>query len=162
MAGLELQERFEVSSSGITFEQLAKDAPEELANSINETGVFILPSHETKDSFYTGSLDTLDYLNDNGLKADIYTNDEDYKELGLHAADIWLGTFFVKNIVIPVFCGVIASYIYEKLKAKKDDKISVKFIVEKKDGKSSAVSFDGKVEEMEKALNAVKVFSNDD
>ena len=162
MAGLELQERFEVSSSGITFEQLAKDAPEELANSINETGVFILPSHETKDSFYTGSLDTLDYLNDNGLKADIYTNDEDYKELGLHAADIWLGTFFVKNIVIPVFCGVIASYIYEKLKAKKDDKISVKFIVEKKDGKSSAVSFDGKVEEMEKALNAVKEFSNDD
>lgn len=162
MAGLELQERFEVSSSGITFEQLAKDAPEELANSINETGVFILPSHETKDSFYTGSLDTLDYLNDNGLKADIYTNDEDYKELGLHAADIWLGTFFVKNIVIPVFCGVIASYIYEKLKAKKDDKIFVKFIVEKKDGKSSAVSFDGKVEEMEKALNAVKGFSNDD
>lgn len=162
MAGLEFQERFDVSSSGITFEQLAKDAPEELVNSINETGVFILPSHETEDSFYTGSLDTLDYLNDNGLKADIYTNDEDYNELGLHAADIWLGTFFVKNIVIPVFCGVIASYIYEKLKAKKDDKISVKFIVEKKDGKSSTVSFDGKVEEMEKALNAVKEFGNDD
>ncbi|MFC3203241.1 hypothetical protein ACFOEW_15625 [Alteromonas oceani] len=162
MAGLEFQERFDVSSSGITFEQLVTDAPEELSNSINKTGVLILPSHETEDSFYTGSLDTLDYLNDNGLKTDIYANDEDYKELGLHAADIWLGTFFVKNIVIPVFCGVIASYIYEKLKAKKDDKISVKFIVEKKDGKSSTVSFDGKVEEMEKALNAVKEFSNDD
>lgn len=38
----------------------------------------------------------------------------------------------------------------------------MKFIVEKKDGKSSTVSFDGKVEELEKALNAVKEFSNDD
>lgn len=119
MAGLEFKERFDVSSSGITFEELAKDAPEELLNNINETGVFILPSHETDDSFYTGSLDTLDYLNDNGIKTEIYANDEDYKELGLHAADIWLGTFFVKNIVIPVFCGLIASYIYDKLKAKK-------------------------------------------
>lgn len=162
MAGLEFKERFDVSSSDITFEQLAKDAPEELSNNINEIGVLILPSHETDDSFYTGSLDTLDYLNDKGLKADIYANDEDYKELGLHAADIWLGTFFVKNIVIPIFCGVIASYIYEKLKAKKDDKISLKFIVEKKDGKTSTVSFDGKVEEVGKALDAVKEFSNED
>lgn len=132
MAALEFKERFDVSSSDITYEKLAKDAPEELSNNINEIGVLILPSHETDDSFYAGSLDTLDYLNNKGLKADIYANDEDYKELGLHAADIWLGTFFVKNIVIPIFCGVIASYIYEKLKANKDDKISLKFIIEKK------------------------------
>lgn len=162
MAGLEHEERFEVSSSDITYEQLAKDAPEELSNNINELGVLILPSHETVDSFYHGSLDTLDYLNDNGVKTDIYANDDDYKELGLHAADIWLGTFFVKNFVIPVFCGVIASYIFDKLKAKKDDKISLKFIVEKKDGKTSTVSFDGKVEEVGKALDAVKEFSSED
>lgn len=162
MAGLEFKERFEVSSSDVTFEQLAKVAPKELSTNINKIGVLILPSHETDDSFYTGSLDTLDYLNEKGLKTDIYANDEDYKELGLHAADIWLGTFFVKNIVIPIFCGVIASYIYDKLKAKNDDKIFLKFIVEKKDGKTSIVSFDGKVEEVGKALNAVKEFSNED
>lgn len=162
MAGLEFKERFDVSSSDIIFEQLAKDAPEELASNINELGVLILPSHETNDSFYAGSLDTLDYLNDNGVKTDIYANDDDYKELGLHAADIWLGTFFVKNFVIPVFCGAIASYIYDKLKAKKDDKISLKFIVEKQDGHTSTVSFEGKVEEVGKALDAVKEFSSDD
>lgn len=151
-----------MSSSDITYEQLAKEAPEELSDNINELGVLILPSHETDDSFYHGSLDTLDYLNDNGVKTNIYANDDDYKELGLHAADIWLGTFFVKNFVIPVFCGVIASYIFDKLKAKTDDKISLKFIVEKKDGKTSTVSFDGKVEEVGKALDAVKEFSNED
>lgn len=162
MAGLEFKERYDVSSSGTTFEQLAKEAPDELLEYIDEVGILILPSHDTDDCFYTGSLDTLDYLNDNGLKAEVYANDEDYKELGLYAADIWLGTFFVKNIVIPVFCSVISSYIYDKLKANKDDKISLKFIVEKKNGTSSTVSFDGKVEGVEKALNAVKEFSNDD
>lgn len=162
MAGLESKERFEVSSSDITFEQLVKDAPEELSSNINDVDVVILPSHETDDSFYSGSLDTLDYLNGNDLKTEIYANDEDYKELGLHGADIWLGTFFVKNFVIPIFCGVVASYIYEKLKAKKDDKISLKFIVEKKDGTTSTVAFDGKVEEVGKALDAVKEFSNED
>ncbi|EIS3738858.1 hypothetical protein [Aeromonas caviae] len=162
MAGLESKERFEVSSTDITFEQLVKDAPEELLSNINDVDVLILPSHETDDSFYSGSLDMLDYLNGNVLKTEIYANDEDYKELGLHGADIWLGTFFVKNFVIPIFCGVVASYIYEKLKAKNDDKISLKFIVEKKDGTTSTVAFDGKVEEVGKALDAVKEFSNED
>jgi len=162
MAGLEFKQRFEVSASDVVFEQLAKDAPEEVLGNINELGVLILPSHETEDSFYSGSLDTLDYLNNNGVKADIYANDDDYKELGLHAADIWLGTFFVKNFVIPIFCSVIAAYIYDKLKAKRDDKISLKFIVEKKDGRTSTVSFDGKIEDVGKALDAVKEFSNED
>lgn len=162
MAVLDFKERFEVSSSDITFEKLMKDAPEELINNINDVGILILPSHETDDSFYSGSLDTLDYLNGNDLRTEIYVNDEEYKELGLHGADIWLGAFFVKNFVIPIFCGVIASYIYEKLKATKDDKISLKFIVEKKDGTTSMVAFDGKVEEVGKALDAVKKFSNED
>lgn len=162
MAGLEFKERFEVSSSDTTFEELMKNAPEELLNNINDVSVLILPSHETDDSFYSGSLDTLDYLNGNGLKTDIYANDEEYKELGLHGADIWLGTFFVKNFFIPIFCGVISSYIYEKLKAKKDDKISLKFIVEKKDGTTSMVAFDGKIEAVGKVLDTVKKFNNED
>ncbi|MGE8705370.1 MAG: hypothetical protein ACN6O5_22040 [Achromobacter sp.] len=161
MDGLELKERFEVSPSDLTFEVLAKNAPEELLHNINDIGVLILPSHGTDDSFYNGSLDTLDYLNNNKIKTDIYVRDEEYKELGLHGADIWLGTFFLKNFVIPIFCGVIASYIHEKLKAKKDDKISLKLIVEKNDGTTSMVAFDGKVEEVEKALNAAKKFSNE-
>lgn len=104
MAGLEFKERFDVSSSDIVFEQLAKDVPEKISSDINELGVLIRPSHGTNDSFYAGSLDTLDYLNGNGVKTEIYANDDDYKELGLHAADIWLGTFFIKKFVIPVFC----------------------------------------------------------
>ncbi|HAS6550790.1 TPA: hypothetical protein GRI54_24235 [Vibrio parahaemolyticus] len=152
---LEIKNRFEVTNHDLTFESLLTDYPE-LSEELDGKSVIILPSHGSDDSFYAGSLDTLDYLNDNGVVTDIYATDEDYKELGLHGADIWLGTFFIKNFVIPIFCSVVAAYVYDKLKAKKDDKISLQFIVENKDGKSTSVSYEGKVENLEQAINAVK------
>lgn len=156
MGVLEIQEKFEIDDSNLSFDQLVREAPAEVAATITEKAVLILPSHGTDDAFYSGTLDTLDFLNENGIDADVYANDEDYKELGLHGADIWLGTIFVKNIVIPIFCSVIGAYIFEKIRANKDDKVSVKFVVEKKDGQSSAISYDGKVENLDKAIDAVK------
>lgn len=162
MVLMEIKENFQIKEEALTFEELVSNAPEEISDELKNKSIIILPSHETKDAFYSGSLDTLDYLNENKINSDIYTTDEDYKELSLHGADIWLGTFFIKNVVIPIFCGVIASFIYDKLKAKNDDKISLKFIVEKKDGKTTSVSFDGKVKKLNKALDAVKAFSDED
>ena len=157
---LEIKEKFSVQDENITFNDLIERKPD-LSEELKERNVVILPSHGTKDAFYSGSLDTLDFLNDNKLNADIYSTDDNYKELGLHSADIWLGTFFIKNFVIPIFCSVIAAYIYDKLKAKSDDKISLKFIVEKKDGNTASVNFDGKVENLSKALDAVKRFNDE-
>lgn len=158
---MDIKENFQIEESKLTFEELCKTAPNEISDGILNKGVVILPSHGSDDAFYAGSLDTLDYLNENDIQTDIYSTDDDYKELGLHGADIWLGSFFIKNFVIPVFCSVIAAYVYDKLKAKKGDKISLKFIVEKKDGNTTSVSFDGKVEELNKALDAVKEFNDE-
>lgn len=161
MAFPEVIERFEVAEDGPNFQKLIEQAPPALASVIQGKSVLLLPSHGYQDAFYAGSLDTLDYLNENGLDADLYSTDEEYKELSLHGADLWLGTFIFQSIIIPVFCGVISSYIYDKLKAKPDDKISLKFIIEKKDKSSATVSFDGKVKDVEKALNAVKKYADD-
>lgn len=161
MAFPEIIERFEVAEDGPTFQKLIEQATPALASEIQGKSVLLLPSHGSEDAFYAGSLDTLDYLNENGLDADLYSTDDDYKELSLHGADLWLGTFIFQSIVIPVFCGVISSYIYDKLKAKSDDKISLEFIIEKKDKLSATVSYEGKVEDVEKALNAVKKFADD-
>ncbi len=161
MEQLERKERFDVHESEIVFDQLVKKAPEETLSTIHGRAVLILPSHGTKDSFYSGSLDTLDYLNENGIKADIYSNDDDYKELVLHGEEIWLGAFFIRNFAISIFCNVVAAYIYERLKAKKDDMISVETIVERKDGHTSTVRFHGKVESLEKVFDAVRKFNNE-
>jgi hypothetical protein len=161
MGLMDIKEKFQVEDEALTFEELISGAPEEITDALKGRDVVILPSHGTKGAFYSGSLDTLDYLNENKINTDIYTTDEEYKELVLHGADIWLGTFFIKYFVIPIFCSVIASYIYEKLKAKSGDKISLKFIVEKKNGNTASVSFDGKVEDLNKALDAAKEFSDE-
>lgn len=157
----EIIERFEIADDGPNFQQLIDKAPPALASELQGKTVLILPSHQTDDMFYAGSLDILDYLKENKLKADIYSTDEKYKELSLHGADLWLGTFIIQGVIIPIFCGVISSYIYDKLKAKPDDRISLKFIIEKKNKLSTTVSYDGKVEDVEKALSALKKFADD-
>ena len=96
-----------------------------------------------------------------GVIVDLCIEDDDYKELGLHGADIWLGTFFIKNVVLPIFCSIVAAYIYDKAKENKVSKVSLKFIVEKKDGTTTSVSYDGKVENLEKAMDAVKEIGNE-
>ena len=154
--------RLVVGDEGFTVDELIRKSPEEISSSLQQAGVIILPSHGTDDAFYGGTIETLDFLNDHDVPAEVYSTDEDYKEISLHGADLWLGTILVKYVFIPVFCGVISSYIYDKLKAKKDDNISLKFIVENKDGKTTSVSFDGTVDKLPAALKEVRKISDAD
>lgn len=158
---MDKQEVFSIKESSLTFERLIENASPEITTTLKNKNVVILPSHGHDDVFYAGTLDTLDYLNENRINTDVYASDEQYKELGLHGAEIWLGTFILQSIVIPIFCSVISSYIYDKLKAKNDDNIALKFIVQNKDGKSTAIEFNGKVENLDKVIEAVKNLSNE-
>jgi hypothetical protein len=162
MSILDKKEIFSVEESSVTFKKLIDDAPAEIANTLNEKNVVILPSHGHDDAYYAGTLDTLDFLNENGVNTDVYATDDEYKELGLHGAEIWLGTFIIQSVVVPIFCGVISSYIYDKLKAKDDDNIALKFMIESKEGKTTAVEFNGKVQNLSKAIDAVKSLGDED
>ncbi|MGL5090215.1 MAG: hypothetical protein ACRC8B_04635 [Aeromonas sobria] len=162
MSIMDIKNKILVENLSLTFEQLIDTAPKEIADSLKDKSVIILPSHGHDDAYYAGTLDTLDYLHENEIEADVYATDAEYKELGLHGADIWLGTFFVKNFVIPIFCSVVAAYIYDKSKDKKRDKVSLEFIVEKKKGASTSVKYDGNVEGLKKVLDAVRDFHNED
>jgi len=156
------KEKLTIESSNLRFNKLAEDSPE-LRELIVGSNVLILPSREEHNAFYTGTLDILDHMKESegDLAIDILSTDDEYRELGLHGADIWLGTFIVKSIVVPIFVGLITSYIYDKVKAKKDDHVSIKIIVEDKDGESKAVSFDGKVEDFNKAVDAINEIADE-
>ncbi|MFA5983803.1 MAG: hypothetical protein WC782_07275 [Methylococcaceae bacterium] len=156
------KEIFKVEDSTLTFEKLIGDASQEIALSLQDKSVVILPSHGHDDAYYAGTLDTFDYLSENGIDTGIYSTDDEYKELGLHGADIWLGTFFVKDYVIPIFCSIVAAYVYDKIKAKKGDNISLEFIAEKKDGKAVSVQYDGDVEGLGKVLDTIKSINDGD
>lgn len=162
MSIMDIKETFNIEVSDLSFKKLVDDAPLDIASTLKDKSVVILPSHGHDDAYYAGTLDTLDFLNENGINTDVYASDDEYKELGLHGAEIWLGTFIIQSIVVPIFCGVVSAYIYDKLKAKDDDNIALRFIVENKKGKTTAVEFKGKVENLDKALDAIKSFSDED
>ena len=105
------EEVFKIFDSKLTFDDNVSDASSDIISTLREKEVIILPSHGYRDLYYEGSLETLDYLNENNIKADIYATDEEYKEIALYSAEIWLGTFLLKNFVIPVFTGLLSTYI---------------------------------------------------
>jgi len=159
---LDKKEIFIIEEVSLTFKELIDGAPVEIANALKEKGVVILPSHGHNDAYYAGTLDTLDFLNENGIDADVYSSDDEYKELGLHGDEIWLGTFIIVSVVAPIFLNIISSYIYDKLKAKGDDNIALKFIIENGKGKTTAIEFNGKVENLGKVIGAVKSLDDED
>lgn len=159
---LKKEEKFEVKNSDITFDEIVNAAPREIANDIKNATVIILPSHGTNDAFYSGTLDILDFLKENGIDADVLSTDDEYKEINLHGDAIWLGTFIITSVAIPIFCNVISSYIYDKIKAKSDDDISLKFIAEKKNKRTLSITFEGKVDNLEKALKSIKELTDGD
>lgn len=155
------EEVFKIFDSKLTFDDNVSDASSDIISVLREKEVIILPSHGYEDLYYEGSLETLDYLNENNIKADIYATDEEYKEIALYSSEIWLGTFLLKNFVIPVFTGLLSTYIYSKLKAKPKDSISLTLIAEKKDGETRTIEYKGKVENLDKVIKSLKEVSND-
>ncbi|WP_227429930.1 hypothetical protein [Psychrobacter sp. I-STPA6b] len=153
---------FEISDSTLTFDNIVSDASPDVINNLKQKDIVILPSHGTEDLYYVGSIDILDYFKNNNIDIDIYATDEEYQEIALHSAEIWLGTFLLKNIIIPTFIGLLSNYIYNKLKAKPDDNISVTFIAEKKNGNTKKIEYRGEVRNLNKAINSLKKIDRED
>lgn len=154
------EEIFEIEDTDVNRNILDKAKP---SLNILSSNVIILPSERESSPFYTGTIETFDYLraempDDN---VEIYAADEDYKELSLHSADIWLGNFWVVSIAAPIFTTVISSYIYDKLKAKDGDHITMKVIVEGKNGKSKSVRYSGDVKNLKKVIKAINDLIHD-
>ncbi|HBC3836423.1 hypothetical protein BTO19_23370 [Vibrio parahaemolyticus] len=151
---------FQVKSDSSSLEQLSLAKPG-LSEEIRIAKAIILPSHGTEDSFYSGTLDLLDYLNENGLNTTIYASDDEYIELSLHGADHWIGKLFINAVTIPLFVGLLTNYVYGELQAKPDDNISINVVIEKDNGNSISVDFRGKVDDLTVAFNEIDKLSAD-
>ena len=157
---MNIEERFLVEDSDISLASLADEKPE-LA--LRDVDILILPSRKDENAFYSGTLEILDYLRENSdpTTVELFSTDGEYRELLLHSADHWIGVFWVSYVVVPLFINLISAYIYDKLKARDDDYVSLKVIVSGKKGKSKAISFDGHIKNLKKALDAVSELSDD-
>ncbi|HEX5277884.1 MAG TPA: hypothetical protein VFW42_09470 [Fluviicoccus sp.] len=154
------KEWFEINPSELTLSSMSGARPD---LGLPETGILMLPSSPEHGAFFSGTLEIRDYFREKNpeMPIHIFANDDEYKELALHSADFWIGTFLVGSVIVPIFVNIISSYLYDELKAKDGDHVSIDVIVERKDGKSSSVSYRGDVKDFGKVIESVKKLADE-
>lgn len=129
-----------------------------------DISVLILPSFTQKDAFHNGTIEIFSYLQEkiSPEEVELFSTDEDYKELALHSRAHWLGVFLVTSLAAPIFTSVISDYISNELQAKNGDEVDFSIIIEKKSEKNIIVSYRGDAEKVNDVLNTVKELSEDE
>ena len=96
---MDRKERFLVEDSDISLASLTGRKPE---IELRDVEILVLPSSEEKNVFYLGTLEILDYLHENSdsTKVQIFSTDDEYRELVRHSADFWIGCFLVSSVVV--------------------------------------------------------------
>ena len=82
-----------------------------------------------------------------------------FRSICLYADIVYVATLIVQYAVFPVVTGMIASYLYDKVKSmnkeKNETNTDVHIIVEK-NGKSKKVDYEGSIENFEKAMQTIE------
>lgn len=90
------------------------------------------------------------------LSVDIAASDEEYGELELHADVVNISEVLIQWILFPVVTEMIAAYLYDLVKQRKRKmNACIKMSVEKK-GKTKTISFEGDIENFERAMKSMK------
>jgi len=149
------EEVFAIEDSTLNFADLSHEMP---TLSWENIGILILPSDEEHKAFYAGTLEMLDYFSAhlNPGEVDIFASDEDYRQLTLHSKELWIGTFLIGSVVVPLFVNLISSYIYDHLKADANNNVTITVVVQKKNGSSKSIHYVGKAEKLGTAVDAIK------
>lgn len=140
---------------------------ESVRNSLRDSDVVITPLLNFRDgiavSFHQGTVSFLDYLSiglqENHYKVEICAPDNEYYEIALHSRAHRLSNIVVTNIAAPLAVSLMASYIYDELKAKPNDTISTSITIEQADCKTSKIEFDGNVKDFPLVIDEVKRLS---
>jgi hypothetical protein len=92
------------------------------------------------------------------VSVDICVEDDQYKELALHSDLINLGIILVSQVITPTFVNVLSEYINGKIALKRSNNpaIKVDIIIDKKEGKSTQITYEGEPEHFSKVIEEVK------
>lgn len=93
--------------------------PEGLKASVMAADVLIVPSMmpARPKAFMTGTMDLYAVLKSQlGNKIEICIADDDYEEIELNSRTLRLGRFCVKEFALPLFIGILGTFIYDRLK----------------------------------------------
>ena len=133
-----------ITESEIRFEDIYKKpyVTSNILDEIKKANALILPNEGFRDKtdpmFPEETSVFFEYLkshsDESGLLPDICIDDENYKLLELHDAELLLPSLIVTSFILPVVINLISSYLYDKIKQKREDfNIEIKIIEQDKD-----------------------------
>lgn len=153
-----IKEIFEISSSNLSFESIEEEYGK-ISQPIQGKKIIAIPLEGYKSEgkvFHTGISEIYDFFREEDENLfEVYSDDDELREVSLHSDEFWLGSFLISSLVIPTFVNLMTSYIYDKLKAKKDDSISVSVTIDSGNGASKKVKYRGGLKNFEKAVKEI-------
>lgn len=162
-----------IKNSDIKFSDLldSLDPQKPHYEEISKADILILPNDSFRDyksplfsedteSFFTFMKELAD---NNGVKAEIYMQDENYQEIELHSDEVRLPILIFQYVALPFVINMVSGYINDLMKNRnKGINFKLQSIVQK-DSISKKIDYSGSVEDWVKVMETIpNEFWNDD
>ncbi len=132
----------ETKNKNYPFEEYfhASNITDEVKKILDISDIVVLPQKYNINEFYFAqeSVNFIKYCRKNNqkLKTDILANENGIPIRALHSFDIWMPIIWIASyIILPTAIGLVTNYIYEKMKGREHEDVSVKvsFVVKSGD-----------------------------
>lgn len=157
--------KVQISDATVSFNDVYQNSnlSSELLEKIKDADILLLPYEDFRGyknclfpeqtyQFYTHLLKE---AVKRSLSVDIGVSDDDYKEIELHADVVNIAEVLIQWVLFPIVTGMISTYLYDLVKQrKKKMNANIKITVEK-NGKAKTVSFEGDIENFERAMKSI-------
>jgi hypothetical protein len=161
---------FEIKDCELTFETVLKDEnlSQERIAELRQFQMLFLPEKNFRKKegycFHSQTRDFYLYCKKESPNNyfDFCIEKNNYKELTLNSSELYIGTFLIKDIVLPIFINLISAYIHDKL-TNKDDKVIINIITNnEKTNKNQEIAFRGTKKDFEeKFIKTLKTYSKE-
>ena len=162
---LEPKDVLELRSISKTFDEIIdKDyITDKRRQEIKEAQIISLPEEHfrgyTEKLFHSCVSRFFKSLNEENpeIKTDFCIEKDKYLELDLHSAEFSLGSFILKDILLPIFIDLVKDFLEKAFNISNDDRVNINIIFENKDNENGVqplqeLKYDGKINEMEEKI----------
>lgn len=156
---------FSLILSDYPFERYFEDysISNETKGKVDGTDILILP-YPYEDSKYYFAQEAVSFVKycrsiNNDIKTDILADYDKIEIRALHSFDIWMPIIWISSeIILPIGVGLVASYIFERMKGREKEECTVKvtFIV-KDDKKTKELHYDGDAKAFKEAFEKIDI-----
>jgi hypothetical protein len=142
---------FEIKFSNISLRSATEsaDLTSGRKSELRTVDILALPTknyhNKGMDSFFSGARDFYMYCKANApdYAFDFCIEKTKYLEIDLNSIELFLGTFLISSVIIPIFVNLLSNYLSSKL-IHNDDKITINIIINNVSNNNSAeISFRG-------------------